>query len=758
MAQEGRGQGRRATFSESATRNLALTHRTPLLRRRTGTLPPEVDPKVIPREVPNPSHRHGTPSGPWPFLDLHVLPKPELKEPDKCPHKHPKNEPCWCRYPQSLYPNWTHTQQEKSRITKAIGDSSKWTIYPLAVNRDGIFKPLKRIDSEEWKKSDDSWNNFRFSKEQTNGCRVHALFVDHMAGQVMKILGAKYDIEPFFFSSSFGWIPTQYQESVVQGESDHITITLTFVRCISNLPNTSHAPAISGSAPLAQEDMAIKTNEYLWLESSYQLLSSDIISLHMIRHPKNGNTIISYHAPSEFRATTAKQLHDRFRLTGRSVYWSHIFKRSKDPTFTFLSLLWYALYAWDESLEALYNHLCTLESKVLEENDLDFTQELHRIRAHLLHYASLLEDFKKTVIFVRDTHHPALDNTDYFTPQESQCSKTLMNQECTNLLNQIERLELTRKMQDKRLTNVMQLGFSSVNIADSRRMHQLTEAAVRDSAAMKQIAYLTMVFLPASFVATAFGMNVSEINFGSTPSLSDYFATALPLTAVTIWIVVALQIQIEDKPSRRRRPRNPIRRSEPSPPPPPQISDEIVRSPTATSNPQDHHLRHAHTVLGGEIVLDDDDDDGDDDDKAEEDHDIYNARNNRYTEFKNSSLLKRLAWPISLTHAAYTNWRSDRPKRRKSTTRRTSPQRLETDNVHEGRNFIQSILPTYFTRSHRNGGPMTEAQRCVEDYRSQHSGSKHKSSGSNTSLPRSILRGSERASETVSPVGTEESR
>lgn len=97
------------------------------------------------------------------------------------------------------------------------------------------------------------------------------------------------------------------------------------------------------------------------------------------------------------------------------------------------------------------------ESKVLEENDLDFTQELHRIRAHLLHYASLLEDFKKTVIFVRDTHHPALDNTDYFTPQESQCSKTLMNQECTNLLNQIERLELTRKMQDKRLTNVMQL-------------------------------------------------------------------------------------------------------------------------------------------------------------------------------------------------------------------------------------------------------------------------------------------------------------
>ena len=43
--------------------------------------------------------------------------------------------------------------------------------------------------------------------------------------------------------------------------------------------------------------------------------------------------------------------------------------------------------------------------------------------------------------------------------------------------------------------------FSSVNLQDSKRMGEMTEAAVRDSEAMKQIAYLTMIFLPASFVA-----------------------------------------------------------------------------------------------------------------------------------------------------------------------------------------------------------------------------------------------------------------
>ena len=61
---------------------------------------------------------------------------------------------------------------------------------------------------------------------------------------------------------------------------------------------------------------------------------------------------------------------------------------------------------------------------------------------------------------------------------------------------------------------------ATVNFVDSRRMQELTSAAVRDSAAMKQvrmlvsaisltkltipclqISYLTMIFLPASFVA-----------------------------------------------------------------------------------------------------------------------------------------------------------------------------------------------------------------------------------------------------------------
>ena len=39
-----------------------------------------------------------------------------------------------------------------------------------------------------------------------------------------------------------------------------------------------------------------------------------------------------------------------------------IVRNSKDPTFVFLAILWSALYAWDESLEALYAHFSWLVS------------------------------------------------------------------------------------------------------------------------------------------------------------------------------------------------------------------------------------------------------------------------------------------------------------------------------------------------------------------------------------------------------------
>ncbi|KAJ7025538.1 hypothetical protein C8F04DRAFT_1126223 [Mycena alexandri] len=502
--------------------------------------------REMPPRIPQPSHRHGAPSGPWPFLDLDSEIDPDLLA-------NPKRKPTteqehWSKYPQSLYPNWHALQQQKAGITKVVNHVSRehCTIHPVDVREDGTFTRQE----DEVITADNTtqyWEGLQ--KDPPAGTRLRALFVDNLSGPVLQMLGTKYNIEPFFFSSSINWIPARYQEAV--GDGDHITFTLTFIRCMQNpttmpsSPTSSYSPSIPS---LQSADQVIDTQAPLSLSSSSHILLPDILAIHMVRSP-TGSTIISYHPPHAHRTTTASTLRTRLLAAGQSVYWNKIFAStiSLDPTFVLLALLWYPLYAFDESLEALYLHICWLESRVMATTDMTLTQQLHVVRAHLLHYASLLEDFRKAVVFVSETPNPMSDHISEANSEEKIAFvKELMRRESTNLLDEIARLEQNRSMQDNRLKNVMNLAFSSVNLEDSRRMQKMTEAALRDSAAMKQISYLTMFFLPASFAASVFGMNVKEITPGTRGTLPHYLAFALPMTAVTIWIIMAFQYRKKD--------------------------------------------------------------------------------------------------------------------------------------------------------------------------------------------------------------------
>jgi hypothetical protein len=435
----------------------------------------------------------------------------------------------------------------KSGITKIVERvRERCTIHVIYVRETGIFSRQEdQVVTED--NRDECWD--KFHEQAPADVRVRALFVDNLSGPVLQMLGTKFNVEPFFFSSSFNWIPARYQEAA--GEGDHITLTLTFIRSMQNpttmpsSPRSSYAPTVP---TLQSVDQVIDTHAPLVLSSSNHILLPDILAIHMVRSP-GLSTIISYHPPHTHRTTAAHTLRTRLLAAGHSVYWNKIFAStiSSDPTFVLLALLWYPLYAFDESLDGLYLHICWLEGRVMATTDMTLTQQLHVVRAHLLHYQSLLEDFRKSVVFVAETQNPMLEQmTDTLPPEKIVFVQGLMRKESTNLLNEIARLEKNRSMQEKRLKNVMDLAFSSVNLEDSRRMQKLTEAAVRDSAAMKQIAYLTMFFLPASFAASVFGMNVNILADGTHGTLGHYAAFAVPLTAVTIWIIMAFQYRKKD--------------------------------------------------------------------------------------------------------------------------------------------------------------------------------------------------------------------
>jgi len=53
-----------------------------------------------------------------------------------------------------------------------------------------------------------------------------------------------------------------------------------------------------------------------------------------------------------------------YLTAGQSVYWQSMFQKSQDPTFVLLTFIWHAMYAWDEALENLYEHICSLVSCV----------------------------------------------------------------------------------------------------------------------------------------------------------------------------------------------------------------------------------------------------------------------------------------------------------------------------------------------------------------------------------------------------------
>ncbi|OAX35883.1 hypothetical protein K503DRAFT_339760 [Rhizopogon vinicolor AM-OR11-026] len=487
-----------------------------------------------PPKTPSPIYRHAAPSGPWPWMDLEsdTTLEPEPLSPQIQSTEYWK----WRGYPQSLFGNWVADRVARCGMVENCSREPReqCRIYYVDVLTSGKFKPAKDtgppIDVDE---SDlrQLWDHLQMTP---TGLRLRVLLVDNMKHPVLQMLGTRYNVEPFFFTSSLNWIPCRYQEEVIKQKGDHITVTLLFVRTAP----WDKATALPQIKHISEGEKVVDTQESLRLRSVHssaeKYLLQDLLALHMIRSSDpSGSTIISYHPSSQWKRTTAERLKTLVHKVGESVYWQKIFEQSKDPTFIFLAILWYALYAWDESLEHLYTHMNWLETNVLLTNDSHLTTELHTIQAQLLHYASLLEDFRKSVNFIRNTPSPVLESSE-FTDQARRDTNKLMRKECDNLLSEIERLGF-------QLKNITDLAKATVNFVDSRRMQDLTTAAVRDSAAMKQISYLTMIFLPAGFVAAVFGMNVREITDGATETLANYVTVSIVFTVITAWLVVALQ-------------------------------------------------------------------------------------------------------------------------------------------------------------------------------------------------------------------------
>ena len=211
---------------------------------------------------------------------------------------------------------------------------------------------------------------------------------------------------------------------------------------------------------------------------------------------------------------SARTLADRLMAAGQGVYWGNLLKRSHDPVFLLLIVMWSAIYAWDEAMSALYTHVTHLEERVMDagfKNIEAVSPQVHAIRAKLLWYDDLLDHFKKSFEVI-DKAGP----TDTVDLKTREISAALLNKEIKTLQNEVDRLHRQQKNLDARLSHVMKLVVSILSLKETRTslihsesMKQMYAASTpsrstTDHNPLPSRTYLTTIYLPATCALISF--------------------------------------------------------------------------------------------------------------------------------------------------------------------------------------------------------------------------------------------------------------
>ncbi|KAJ8586909.1 hypothetical protein M405DRAFT_883012, partial [Rhizopogon salebrosus TDB-379] len=170
---------------------------------------------ALPPSVPAPPYRHAAPSGPWPWMDFSKIDDTTVTTQDTT-----RIDESWRGYPQNMFGNWTPDQVGRSQMLLKCSKNQSSTIYWMDVLNNGMFARANMGNGDtstvRTANEDEFWDMLQ--GERPGNIRVRSLFVDDLTSPVLRMLGTRYNVEPFFFTSSINWIPSRYQEAPNHGE------------------------------------------------------------------------------------------------------------------------------------------------------------------------------------------------------------------------------------------------------------------------------------------------------------------------------------------------------------------------------------------------------------------------------------------------------------------------------------------------------------------------------------------------------------
>ena len=157
---------------------------------------------------------------------------------------------------------------------------------------------------------------------------------------------------------------------------------------------------------------------------------------------------------------------------------------------------------------------------------------LHHVARHATHVTESLDVAARTMDNIL-LQHERFQKQHELDPNAWQ----IVHDKLSFLQQLVANLRHRSNSNEKRLANEIQLAFGTVAQYDSSLSVLISRATRADSAAMRTIASLTLIFLPPTFISALFSMSFFNIDdqkgWQMSPKFWIYWVLAVPLTGIT---------------------------------------------------------------------------------------------------------------------------------------------------------------------------------------------------------------------------------
>ncbi|KAI1467641.1 uncharacterized protein F4812DRAFT_430290 [Daldinia caldariorum] len=209
-----------------------------------------------------------------------------------------------------------------------------------------------------------------------------------------------------------------------------------------------------------------------------------------------------------------------------------------DPFWVYARLASDVVDLQDSAVWAIRNQVRAIETQRMPigKPQPDY-RHIHDVARHAIHVTESLNVATECLEGILAQHDDFLSQKFPFQMIHADASEAVHRQLlfCKHMLSNLRHRSISNR---ERLQNEIQLAFNTVAQYDAGISVQIGRAAQLDGAAMRKVAFVTMMFLPATFISAVFSMSFFDFDADSgawniSGKFWIYWVFAIPLTVAT---------------------------------------------------------------------------------------------------------------------------------------------------------------------------------------------------------------------------------